>query len=226
MRALAIVALLAGCSSVELEPTTSKVIAGPAMGQPIRKVVAVRASCASLSTFSRRRGPNGQWVDSPTNASGCSEEQIDGVDQLVRLALEFRGYAVVDSERVNAVTARRTDVLVVETEQRDDERLTSTRSTESVVTGSLFADAPPAVQDQILAELDAEGLLHARILVGAPVARSPRRSIDVQVRLVDVASGDLVWASRCRINVGWEVNEPAVMKAARCATDKIAARPR
>ena len=225
MRALALLAIVAaGCSSVELEPTTVKFRRGS--GSSVRRVVAVRATCGSLSGFSRealaRSMAQSQEEKQATahlsDAVACTEKQLDGVDQLVRSALEFRGYSIVDSERVNAITAER-----VETITRDGGE-ESRR--EAVISGALFADAPPSLQDRILDELNAEGLLNARIFVGAPIARSPRRNVDVQVRLIDVESGELVWASRCRVNAGWDVDEVAIMQAARCAVERIEVRAR
>lgn len=224
---------LAGCSSVELDAPTVRYAAGPAAIRPIRKVVAVRASCGSLSGFSRSQlnaptSTPAERTEMPgyrSSAVACDDKFLDGVDQLVRSALEFRGYAVVDSERVNAVTAKRTEVIVRERDESDRGRLTAIDK-KAEVTGSLFADAPPSLQDRILDELGAEGMLNARIFIGAPIARSPRRVILVQVRLIDVETGELAWASRCNFTAGWEVDEVAVMRAARCAVDKIEVRPR
>lgn len=227
MRAVALLAVAAAaCSSVELEPTTVKFRRGPVGASSVRRVVAVRATCGCLSGFGRealdrsmsRSIEEKQATAHLSDAVGCTDKQIEGVDQLVRSALEFRGYSIVDSERVNAITAERTETIIraggAETRR------------EAVIRGALFADAPPSLQDRILDELDAEGLLNARIFVGAPVARSPRRNVDVQVRLIDVDSGDLVWASRCRVNTAWEVDEVAIMQAARCAVERISVRPR
>lgn len=236
MRALAIaLAAVAACSSVELDKATTRYATGPAATRAIRKVVAVRASCGSLSGFSRtgldarRNMSDAEKQSRSVNTSvavSCTDKQLDAVDQLVRSALEFRGYAVVDSERVNAVTAERTEVVVREQTRRSRGRLTAIDKKESVVTGSLFADAPPTLQDRILAELGAEGMLNARIFIGSGIARSPRRDVLVQVRLIDVTTGELAWASRCRVNAGWDLDEVAVMKAARCAVDKIEVNPR
>ena len=210
VRYLAAIAILAGCSSVELTAPVVRARTGPAAGRAIKRVVALPATCGALTTQpSTELGPGAQPVLVPAQ---CSPEAVRGADELVRSSLAFRGLQVIDSERVNAVTASRRETIV--------ETPTST-STSSETRGVRFEDAPPLEQAAILAELGADGVLNTRMWIGAEQSTGGRRNVVVQVRLLASADGALVWARRCVLEVGGLAATDAVAleRAVRCATE-------
>lgn len=217
-----------GCrGSSELAGPDIRLRKGPAYEQPIRRVVALRSTCGALTavdaagqnpdTLAGQQGGKTKRdkKERVTFAEECPEKHMDGVDALVRSALAFQGFSVLDSETVNATTFKRKEIR--------DKRSTDgvervTRLAEA--RGSRFIDATPMVQDEVLAELGADGIVNTRIWIGAGVGLSVRRNVDVQIRLLHVPSAELVWAVRCRVEAGFELNERPIMKAARCAAER------
>jgi len=197
---------LAGCGSATLTPALTRARSGPAADQPIRRVVAMEATCGSLELH----------VVQPSSPSvrlevlECGRDALAGADQSIRSALDFAGYGVIDAERVNAVAARRREL-----EERHG--LLSTRTART--TGVTFADATPAEQADILKALGADGVLTTRVWIGAGTGFSSRRSVSVQLRLATAADRTLVWARRCEIEVGIEPDQSAIQRAARCAAE-------
>ena len=221
--ALVGIASLPGCTSAELAPAVVQTRTGPPGQKPIRRVVALRATCGALTTVRvkvlSQRDDSVPAVDR-SSAIECRELYIDGVDAIVRSLLDFLGYEIIDSELVNATTLARMEIETREWSKRSwGTSETTTRETELV--GSRFIDAPPAIQDEILAQLKADGVLTTRIRVGAGIGSSSRRDIEVQVRMLHMPGGELAWASRCRVEAGLETNEEPIMKAARCATEAV-----
>lgn len=208
MRWLAVMGLaVAACTSSTLPPPVAQTHVGPGNRPAIHRVLALPATCGSLYSFAELR-PEKAYTE-----GACSRHTLDGVDAAVRTMLAFRGLDVVDSETVNATTLARTEVTT--------STMTGHRSSTSEkvkVRGSRFADAPPAIQDAILDQLGADAVLGVRIFVGAGTGISGRRHIDVLVRLLDFRNGELVWASRCRVEAGLVFNDAPIMQAARCAT--------
>jgi hypothetical protein len=198
---LAALALLAccACTSAGLAPDRIRTRFGPAKQHEVRRVVALPSSCGSLT-----------GIGETSPETGCPS--LEGLDAAIRTILDFYGHAVIDSETLNVTTMARTEV-----EERV--RSGSFDRTERRVerSGVGFADATPAMQDAVLRELGADGVLTSRVWIGAGVGASARRDVQVVISLIHVGSGELVWASRCTIEAGLELNEGVVMEAARCA---------
>jgi hypothetical protein len=241
--ALAVVAVLAGgCVSSELLPPVLRTRTGPSYQQKPRTVIALPSTCGSLSLIGRadRTAPQGEIVDpydvtrpvATTVDPHCMQDSMLNVDQQVRAELEFRGYKIVDPERVNAATRSRLQVIDRAAESVagavDGADLGGTASTASTasrtqITGATWFEATPTQQATILRDLGADGVLSTRIWVGAGQSFMQRRTTQVQIRLLNAATGDLVWVSRCEIEVGLVLDNEAIEAATRCALEGAAA---
>jgi len=206
--------LLTACSSVELLPDRVRVRNGPAAGLATHKVVALPASCGSLAGVAAAAETSG--LPAPAE---CAPPDIEGVDGSVRAALEFQGFQVIDSEQLNATSRERIEKIETSRSVSQGQRSPEMWSREVERKGATFAEAPPSLQRSILQELGADGLLSTRIWIGAETGLSARRAVEVQVRLLHVPSGKLVWARRCTLEVGGLMTDAMAMeRAARCAT--------
>jgi hypothetical protein len=171
----------------------------------------VPATCGSLSPSSRRR-PTADDGWRPLDTT-CLAEDIQFVDSYVRAALAFRGMSVIDGETINLATRQRTEERD-ETSSGDDR--TEWRTAQ--IRGALFADATPAEQAVVLDQLGADGILGARVWIGAEHGIGARRTAMVQLRVLDARSGELIWASRCEVEIGGLVTDAvAVQRATECA---------
>jgi hypothetical protein len=173
---------------------------GPA-AEPTEPPPAARPASRTVSTAERE--PGASWVP-------CHRETVAAVDGAVRSTIAFRGLDLIDSERLNATTLSH----VVTVEERD----LGGPTVERVRTGATFAEATPAQQRAILDQLGADGVLATRIRIGSGVGASERRLVEVQVRLLSAAGGELVSARRCSEEVAGLVGEArALERLARCA---------
>jgi hypothetical protein len=206
-RALLLVTLLTGCVSAELAPPRLIAREGAASRRTIRRVVALPATCGGMINAELLN--NGD----PTYTPGmCTPQILKGADHAIRSALEFQGLTVIDSEKVNAVTASRHEVEV---------RSSYATTTTTEVHGSLFEDATPNEQNEILKELGADALLNTRVLIGSAIGAGMRRSVIVQVRLRTVEDGQLVWARRCEIEAGGMTTDTiAIEQGTKCAIER------
>ncbi len=191
---------LGACSSAALRKPIQQLRQGPASNVVIRRVVAVPSTCGSFLTV---RDPNGV-----TSLPRCKTLQLETVDALLRVEFDFRGFDVVNAAKVNATTFSRLQII----------NQYSKSSKESVTTrsGSTFADVTPAMQDRVIEDLDADGLLLSRIWLGAGIGISLRHEVMVQIALIDTKSDELVWARRCSIET-IHLDEKAILDATRCA---------
>lgn len=207
----AVVALvgLGACASVELAPPLVRARTGPAMARPIRRVVAIPATCGALSV---------ERIDAAGKARAtCPDTALRAVDMAIRSQLEFGGFEIIDSEQVNAVTATRHEV-----QERWGHGPTTTTTEQH---GARFEDATPFEQTAILQELGAEGVLNTRLWIGAGVGFGQRRTIAVQIRLLATSDGALAWARRCELEVGGiTTDEVAMERGTRCAIADARAR--
>jgi hypothetical protein len=216
--ALAALGALGACSSVELAAPVVRGRVGPAAARQVRSIVALPASCGTLSMVRvPLEGSAATWVQQVA----CSDTALRAVDQTVRSNLELGGFSVIDSERVNAVTGSRREV-----QERRQYWGGVQSSTEIEQRGARFEDATPLEQRALLAELGAQGLLTTRVAVGASVGAGQRRVVTVQLQLLDVPERQLVWSRRCELEVGgiFATDEVAMTSAASCAAEGIRAR--
>lgn len=226
--------LIAACASSELLPPRLSSRHGPAADRPIRRVIATPATCGTFdltpmpATAAERELHGSSTV--LRHLGTCAAHATAGVDQALRATLEFGGFSVIDSEKVNALTSTRQEILRRTSQQSlqqgapTSEGESESRSTE--VIGARFADATPREQDAIVAELGATGLVQVRIAIGAGVGAGTRRTAVVQVRLLEMPSRQLAWARRCELEVGglMERDEVAMERGIRCAVQGMVAR--
>lgn len=229
-----LVLALSACASSELLPPRLYERAGPASAHSIRRVVALPATCG---TFDLTPTPATAEEEARLGArtvlrhlGTCAAHATAGVDQALRASLEFGGFSVIDSEKVNALTATRQEIIQRTSHRQQQQQLpadTSQSESRSVeVIGARFADATPREQEAIIAELGATGLVQARIAIGAGVGIGTRRTAIVQVRLLEMPSRQLAWARRCEVEVGglMERDEVAMERGIRCAIEGVVAR--
>lgn len=226
--------LLTACASSELMQPRLSARSGPAADHPIRRVVATPATCGTFeltptpATAAEREAYGRDTV--LRHLGTCPAHATAGVDQALRATLEFGGFSVIDSERVNALTATRQEIIERISHRAEQQGLPisesegESRSTE--VIGARFADATPREQEAIVAELGATGLVQVRIAIGAGVGAGARRNAVVQVRLLEMPSRQLAWARRCEVEVGGliERDEVAMERGIRCAVQGMVAR--
>jgi len=189
MRALAFLLVFsqAACSSVEFERPVLSAKNGPAFEKRVHRIVALPASCAAVAIDYRNADPD-QKGRGPY--SRCPLEGLVAIDEAIRGTLEFQGHHVIDAERVNRETANRVEIL-----QRHDLRTTTTIE----LSRSLFADATPSEQRDILRAVEADGVLETRIYLGATIGMTHRRPVVVQVRLRLAEDDNLIWVRRCEL---------------------------
>lgn len=225
--------LLAACASSEHLPPRLSARSGPAGSHVIRRVVALPATCGTFDLTPRPATAEEQarlgFSTVLQHLGTCAAHATAGVDQALRASLEFGGFSVIDSEKVNALTATRQEIIQRSSHREQQQGLpaaTSQSEGRSVeVIGARFSDATPREQEAIIAELGATGLVQARIAIGAGVGAGARRTAIVQVRLLEMPSRQLAWARRCEIEVGglMERDEVAMERGIRCAIEGVVA---
>jgi hypothetical protein len=194
---------LAACSSVELAPPLLRAHTGPAANRPMHRIVALPASCGTLS-LEKIETADPQHPIYQSRAE-CPATTLQAIDLAIRSELELGGFSIIDSERVNAVTASRHEVI-----QNEDSTATTV--------GARFEDATPFEQTEILRDLGADAVLSTRVWVGAGIGMGQRREVAVQIRLLAAADGALAWARRCELEVGGlTTDEVGIDRGARCA---------
>lgn len=204
IRALLATAVLLGCTSAELAKPVYYAHRGPAVDHPVRRVVALPATCGSFSMTAQQVGEAMYAIP-----QRCLPSLLPPTDQLIRSQLDFLGFQVIDAEKVNAVTASRQEIVT---------RHGLAESTRVEKHGSLFTDATPIEQAAILRELNADAVLNTRILIGSDTGLGKRRSVVVQIRLRAADDGRLIWVHRCEVEIGGlEQDTDGIQAATRCA---------
>lgn len=200
--------LVVGCTSAELAPPVYSAQRGPAADRHVKRIVALPATCGALSQTAVKTA-DGNMMAVPAK---CPDQALASVNQMIRSQLDFLGMQVIDSDKVNAVTASRHEVEI-----RSKYQTTNTAE----VHGSLFDDATPKEQADILRELGADGVLSTRVFIGAGIGFAARRTVVVQVRLRTADNGTLIWAHRCAVEIGGiDFDIDGIQDAARCAMGK------
>lgn len=185
-------------------------------------VLALAPSCGSFSGYATYE----------QTGSVCAPSHLASVSQKLRGELELHGVTVTEAERVSAEVRRRVETLdeahdrVNESVARGDEERPGVRSWATasertraiVVRGARFEDAPPLLQAELVADLRADALLVSRYSVGPMAGLGGRRTARAQLRLQRVGTGEIVWTSRCDVEVAFERSDAASLEqASRCA---------
>ena len=133
----------------------------------------------------------------------CGPSHQHAVAEATRMALEFDGYSIVDSELLRAEMLRRHQ----------------TGSRDEVVGGTLFAEASPAEQHQILRDVGADGVVTTTLTISQARGAEAARTVAVEMAVL-LLDGELVWWSQCRAESGYAAsNEEAIDTATRCAIE-------
>lgn len=216
-RAVLAVAMLGACSSAGLLPPVVSVKTGPASSRPIKRIVAVPATCGTLG-MAGLPPVDGHITYVPNT---CDREAVAGADQIIRLGLAFRGLDVIDSEDVNVVTAKRIETQATEHSASSTGPESFSDRTEVERVGARFEDAPPLEQAAILAELRADAVLSARIWIGSSIGMSRRHVVIAQVQLLTTSDRALVWSRRCELEVAGllETEAADIERATRCVME-------
>ena len=162
--------LLSSCGVHHVAPRARVAFESEAMP---RSVLALPSSCTESAEV--RRG-----------VRTCTHDRENAVDEIVRVALEFAGHLVVDSERIDPVASRDEKVWLYERRAASAPRVTMDH-----LTGTLRG---------ALDELGVEGVLTTSV-VGGPVRMGLVEWIEVQIQLSRMDSGRAVWRSHCRAMV-------------------------
>ena len=219
---------LVACVSADLTPMQLHANRGPAGEREIHRIVALPATCGSLqepypgdARFDRP--PNGDKTHTNANyaydhpTAMCSEDSLVGVDQIVRSSLDFHGYDVIDADKLNAITATRTEVVERNATIQRQRNAPGRRMIE--IRGSMFEDATPREQAEILRDLKADAMLVTRVWYGPGNGTGNRHTLVVQVRLAMIPDRALVWARRCDAEIGVLGDAVGVERATRCAVE-------
>ena len=176
-----------------------------------------------------RRGPAAREFTSPLAAlpvscegtsMGCLPGYLFGVSSATRIALEFGGYTIVDSELINAELRRRSTVTT-ETSQRGAIVPTpTTTDVKTEVTGRLWSDLPILEQRELLSAMGVRGVLRAQVALGTPHGMAGQRTVTVGISLARLDDDLLVWQSQCDVETGdYHSEAQAVDLATRCALE-------
>ncbi len=194
--AAAVAALLGACA-LNPPPPVAHVRRGPAFDEPPARVLALPATCQAVE------------------ADVCRPEYPPAVENAARMALEFAGATLIDSELVNTHVRRRREHI-----QESSSVGWSSRSTEVEVAGITWNEASPAEQRDLARELRIAGFLRSDILIGGARGWAQQRTVEVRLEVRRAADGAQVWTSRCAVETGdHHATEQALELATRCALD-------
>lgn len=142
---------------------------------------------------------------------GCLPGYLFGVSSATRIALEFAGYTIVDSELINAELRRRSTVTT---------DTASSTETKTDVTGRLWSDLPLLEQRELLTAMGVRGVLRAQVALGTPHGMAAQRTVTVGLSLARLDDDLLVWQTQCDVETGdYHSEAQAVDIATRCALE-------
>ena len=193
---LAITSLASACAITTPTPL-ARVRRGPAYDQPPALLLGLPATCNTAT------------------AGGCEPAYQRAVDMATRMAIEYAGYSLIDSERVNLELRQRREHIA------SSESLgASAEAHEVEVTGSTWADATPAERQALVRELSIDGLLLTTISFGEARGWSAQQTVRVGIAVMLAATDQLVWRSQCSVETGdHHSTTQAIDLATRCALE-------
>jgi hypothetical protein len=189
------IVVLAACSFTPPTPI-AYVKRGPAYGQLVTPLAALPVSCG-------------------TTTMGCMQGYKVAVANATRMAIEYGGFSLVDSELINAEMQRRY------THTKETASFGGTQTTETTeLTGRTWHDLTTQQQRDLLTVMGIKGVLHATITMGIPHGMAGQRTVTVAIAIARLSDEQLVWQSECGVETGDFHSEPqAVELATRCALE-------
>ena len=143
----------------------------------------------------------------------CGTVVCKGVDALVAADLAFRGYDVVDLDRIAALERARTEVQVHD-QDASGPTATSTSSRTVTVAGPMLSDVDVWTLRAELAAMGVDGVVRVRT---AELEGWPER-VEAMVRVTRTADASLVWSTLCEIEVSvLDLANENAERAVRCA---------
>jgi len=192
----AVCVLSAACSLSKPIPQ-ARVRRGPAWTAPPSIVLALPAECISAQ------------------GDACTDAHRAAVDSAARMALEFVGYTLVDSQTVNVRLGERRELT-----RQTGAYGATTEQHEVEVKRVTWEEATLEERRAVIGELEADGILASAITMTMPDLVGDRT---IEVRLTLSRAGDerVVWVSRCAVETGDGdlSTEQAIEHATRCALE-------
>lgn len=233
-----LVALLVACGSTQTSTMTSEtgapvgplqaeMMRGPVAG-PSGRVLVITASCGSLE-------------------EECRDTWAPTVDQIVRGALEFRGYDTIDPETIRK-DERKRDEKIEESSSRDERHtsdsgggvgfvgiipiggagaaehhsltVSKSRHKTIILQGASYDDLRLEDKQALMKLAGAQTVATTRVVVGANYGTwTIAQNVEVVVKLAAADTGDMRWSTRCMASsLNYPNVEAAIENAARCAT--------
>lgn len=146
--------------------------------------------------------------------SECGTTLCKGIDALVAAELAFRGYDVIELERIAAVERRRTEVQVSDQDSSLPGAPQSSSRRTMTVTGPMLSDVDVWTLRDELAAMGVDGLVRVRT---AGIEGRPAR-IEALVRVTRIRDASLAWSALCDVEVSaLATGDENAERAVRCA---------
>jgi hypothetical protein len=149
--------------------------------------------------------------------SECGTPLCKGLDQMVKAELSFRGYEIVDLERLNAVERKRTEVQITWTETING--VTSSGSERRVeVRGPTLSDVDIWTLRDELKAMGVDSVVRVRT---AWVFAKPQRVVAL-VRVTRAEDAVLIASALCELEVGtFDTFQEGSDRTTRCALGRV-----
>src|SRR6185503_7857591 len=128
----------------------------------------------------------------------CTPAYADAVASGTRMALEFAGYNLLDSELINAEMRRRATT----TEQTTNAQGTVESTWTETSGGMSWSQLAPPKQRDLLVALGVQGILHTILTIGLPRGMASQRTVTVAVAVTRLDNDRLAWSSQCSVETG------------------------
>ena len=147
----------------------------------------------------------------------CESALCTGLDQLVAGELSFRGYEVVDLQRLNAIERKRTEVQVSWTSKVNG--VESSRTSRRVeVRGPTLSDVDVWTLRDELKAMHVDSIVRVRT---AEIVAKPARVVAL-VRVTRADDARLVASALCELEVGaFDTYQEGAERSTRCALAKV-----
>lgn len=193
---------------------------GPGKNVQPKKVLALSATCGSMELK-------------------CPQSYITTVDGIVQSSMEFAGYALIDADTLRKDSGTRREehhsevtthdsssnhddsrgLLVGGRESSGRESRTEIHRSTVWLEGAKFQDLSVTDQQVVLKRARVDGVLVARIVIGAQTSDwGPDQTVEVMVKLGVEDGFTMAWAARCSANSAQFTTVSAALEhATKCA---------